>query len=510
MRRWFAALLSAPLLVIAQSPIGITPVSIIALVPWLWASKRSSSAEALALGSVVGLLYGCFSASWIPEALRSLGSSLPDAFLALLLMSIWMKVPIFACVGWLTRRLRDRSVFVQVFVTAIAFSVGEWIIGRFLFGVPWALVGHSQIRVPGVAQLAVAGGVPLLSGWLVAINAANALILAPGATARRLAAALASGWIVTAVFGLTLAESLRPDSREGTHSTLLLVQPQIPPDARWDPGAQGWILDAIASHTSRALDGRRRHVDAIVWPENLLTQPLESDPTLARAMEHHVGAWKIPLITGLVRPAIERAPGRYRSSIVWIEPDHGIVTSVDKFRAIPLFESGRNFIGASWLIRLLGRTADSPTVEEADDHGRALVGAFSVTPVLCYEILFPEIVASRRTPESLVILNLADESWVNSAAATRQLADFASFRAIEQRIPLIRVTHGGLSRMVNAFGVTQVELPSGGWAEATVEVRDSPPPAMRERLVLLGLPLSTGLGVWCFIGAISRRNRNRE
>lgn len=507
MTRWLAALLSAPLLAVAQSPIGVAPLSLVALVPWLWASKRCAAAEALALGAVVGLLYGCLSAAWIPEALRTLGSSPLDAYLAWILMSLWMKLPIFASVSLLARHLRDRSVFVQVSVIAIAFSAVEWMIGPLLLGVPWALVGHSQIHVPGVAQLAVAGGVPLLSGWIVAINAVIALIPAPGASARRFAAALASGWIATAVFGLALAKSVRPESREGRHSTLLLVQPKIPPDARWDPSAQGWILDAISNHTSRALERLRSRVDAIVWPENLLTQPLESDPTLARAMEHHVDAWKVPLITGLVRPAIARAPGRYRSSIVWIEPERGIVTSVDKFRAIPLFESGRDFVGASLLIRLLGRTGDSPTVEEADDHGSALVGAFSVTPVLCYEVLFPEIVAGRRTPESLAILNLADESWVNSAAATQQLADFASFRAIEQRIPLIRVAHGGLSRMVDAFGVTQIELPTADWADATVEIGDSPPPAMRERLVLLALPLSSGWGVWWVIGVMSRRNR---
>jgi apolipoprotein N-acyltransferase len=149
-------------------------------------------------------------------------------------------------------------------------------------------------------------------------------------------------------------------------------------------------------------------------------------------------------------------------------------------------------------------------VEEAAALGSALPAKFSITPALCYEVLFPQIVAARRSPDSLAILNLADDSWVRGETATRQLADFAAFRAIEQRVTLIRVAHGGLSAVVDPFGRTLLELPLDQWAHARVSVRASPPPTGSEKAALIALPLSTGGGVWWILAAWGRKNRLRS
>jgi len=504
-KRTLIALLSAPLLVAAQSPFALAPVALVALTPWLWASRLAGAGEALVLGALVGTLYGCLVAPWVPEALRSLGSSSGAALLGLLVTAAWAKLPLFAGVGWIAQRLRDQPMGVQIAGVAFAFGLGEWAIGVWRLGVPWALVGHSQLAAPGVAQLAAVGGVPLLSAWLVAINAAGALAMSQGSPARRLAAALASSWLAMAGLGLPVAQRIRPWNPEGASAELLVVQPEISRDARWDASAQPWILESMVTYTSEALAGQARRPDAIVWPENLLTTPLEIEPDLSRALQGHVDQWGVPLITGLVRPSTRRVPREYRSSVVWIEPGRGVVAAMDKFRAVPLLESSRAIDGASWLAPLFGRAARWPKVQEATAPGTSLTASFSITPVLCYEVLFPKIVARRRSPESLAILSLADDSWVSGEMATRQLVDFAAFRAIEQRMTLIRVAHGGLSSVIDEFGRTQLELPPDQWAHATVAVRASLPPSLLEQATLIALPLSTGWGVWWMLALWTRK-----
>jgi apolipoprotein N-acyltransferase len=512
-KRIALALLSALLLALAQGLPALAPVALVALVPWLWASRRAGAGEALLLGALVGTLYGCLVVPWIPEALRSLGSSGLSPVLGLVAASAWAKLPLFAGVAWIAQRLRSQPDAVQVAAVACAFGLGEWAAGIWRLGIPWALLGHSQLAVPGVAQLAAVGGVPLLSAWLVAINAAIALSVGRVAPARRLAVSLVISWLAMAWLGLPLAEWVRPGRPAADRADLLVVQPEIPRDARWDARAQPWILASMANHTSAALASQERRPDAIIWPENLLTTPLESGPELARAMQAHVDAWGVPLITGLVRPSALGVPRSYLSSVVWIEPGRGAVAAIDKFRAIPLLESSRVRDGASWLAPLFGRATAWPKVEEATAPGSSITSKFSITPALCYEVLFPQIVAHRRSPESLAILNLADDSWVSGEMATRQLSRFAAFRAIEQRLTLIRVAHGGLSSVVDEFGQTQLELPLDRWTHARVIVRGSVPPTGLERAALIGLPLSTGCGVWWMLGAWTGRTparANRE
>jgi apolipoprotein N-acyltransferase len=504
-KRILIALLSAPLLAVAQSPYSLAPVALFALSPLLWAARCAGGPEALALGALVGTLYGCLVASWIPEALRSLGSSGFTAWVGLGLTAAWAKLPLFAGVGWIAQRLRGRSAGEQVGGVALAFGLGEWAIGAWSLGVPWALVGHSQLSVPGVGQLAAVGGVPLVSSWLVAISAAAALALSQNKAARRLLVALAASWLATALLGLPLAEWARPVDPESTRADLLVVQPDLPRHARWDSSAQPWILETMASHTSDALAGQAGRPDAIVWPENLLTTPLETDPGLSNALQQQVDQWGVPLITGLVRPPVGAAHREYRSSVVWILPGRGVVATMDKFRGIPLLESSRGFAGAGRLASLYGRAASWPKVQEAQAPGTSLTAGFSVAPALCYEVLFPQVVARRRSRESLAILNLADDSWVRGDMVTRQLADFAAFRAIEQRITMIRVAHGGLTRVIDEFGRTQLELPKDQWAHARVSIRESPPPSLSEQTAQIGLPLSTGCGVWWLLAACSGR-----
>jgi len=45
--------------------------------------------------------------------------------------------------------------------------------------------------------------------------------------------------------------------------------------------------------------------------------------------------------------------------------------------------------------------------------------------------------------QSVAIVNLADDSWVAGEVVDAQLIAAASFRAIEQRLTLVRVSHGG-------------------------------------------------------------------
>jgi apolipoprotein N-acyltransferase len=498
------ASLSPPLLASAQSPISLGPLALVALVPWLWATRRAGRVEAIGLGALVGTAYGCLATPWLPGAMRSLGSSGSATAIGLLATAAWAKLPLFAGVGWLARRLRSRPPHEQIAGVALAFALGEWWIGSWSLGLPLALLGHSQLSTLGVAQLAVVAGVPLLSGGVAALNLAIALSLAGAGPARPLAAALAGAWIAMALLGLPIARAIRPAPLSQAETALLLVQPNLPPLDRWVPEMQRENLQRVAAYTDRALARDGRDVQAIVWPENLLTSPVDTVPGLSTELRRWVGRWRIPVISGLVRPAHRVAPRRYRSSVVWIDPARGVSHAIDKVRAVPLLESSRALPGAATLALLFGRAARWPKVEEAPSAG-PLRGDFTVSPVLCYEVLFPRLVARRRSPESLAILNLAADGWVGEGTATRQVTDLAAFRAIEQRLTLIRVAHGGLSSVVDEYGDSQLELPPDRWAHAVVSVRPSPPPSALERASLLGLPLAVGLGVWWAHAGWARR-----
>jgi len=493
----------------AEPPWGIWPLAGLALAPWLGVAASTRRWAGSVLGSLtVGTAWACASAPWGPGALRSLDAGPFEAIGGFLLGALWVKGIPFAIVGGLVHAARRRSGSLRIAVAGAAFFAVDCIHSTSSAGVPWALLGHSQAGALGVAQLASVGGVPLLSGFLAAINQAAAIAWetrGSRGSLRRLGA-LVAAWGVLAFLGLPLAQGLRstvmaPGSQPPR--VLLLVQPDIARGERWAENLQASHLAKIAAETQRALDEPGPPPNAVLWPENLLTAPLDRSPELAAKLQATVDRLGVPVILGAVRSANGAEPELYRSSVLWITPGRGAVAAIDKTRGFPLLEAGSPSHAARLLARAFGAAGRGKRVHEAAEAG-PLRGEFTLTAVLCYEALFPGIAAERRAPESLALVNLADDGWIGGTSATRQLAAFASFRAIEQRLPLVRVAHGGLSLAVNSFGQMLLMLPEDAWAHGRVEVHGGPPPGILERAALLALPLVTGAGVWWALGWWSR------
>jgi apolipoprotein N-acyltransferase len=458
----------------------------------------------------MGVVYASAAGSWILAAFESQGSHGLEALLGALLAALWAKGLVFGTIGWVTQQLRARAVAIGVIVPAVLLGLAEFFISQSRLGFPLLLLGHSQASVPGVAQLAVAIGVPGISALLFAVNAAFASLLIDRRSAGRLATALAAAWLAAAGGGLPLARFFQSHSPQvGTESKfLLLVQPSISRNLRWDPAAQGRVLDEMAAYTSRAIRDTPDAPDAILWPENLLTSPLAENSRLERRLQAYVNRWRIPVVTGLVRESITGVAAEYRSSALWWSPLVGQQGAIDKLRAIPLIESKRGFWGRSLLASMVGQAAEGPKVAEALSAG-PLRGEFTLSAVLCFEILFPRLVADRRDESSVAIVNLADDSWVEGEALDTQLISAAAFRAIEQRLTLLRVSHGGLSVAIDSLGQQIVSLPPDRFAHALVEVSSASPPSIVEKVSILLLPATAGSIAWFLCSWVAGRTHSR-
>jgi apolipoprotein N-acyltransferase len=444
----------------------------------------------------------------MPASLANLGSDSVFGLVGTLVTAVWAKGLPFALLGGLIAILRRTNPLRFVALSSTAYALLELGISRWSLGVPWALLGHSQIEAAGVAQLATVGGVPLVSGLLMAVGASTAVALERGASWERwrLPATFMAAWLACAAFGLPVAQSARPASLAPEQSSrLLLVQPNLRRGERWAPELQIRHLDKVVDATRAFMAEAPKRPDVVIWPENLVTSPVDTTPDLKSALEAHVRSLGVPVILGAARSASDPSAAKViRSSVLWMSEDGDLIASVDKRRAIPVLESSASLPGQALLDAAYGEATRWVKVEEIDKL-QTLEAEFSFVTLLCYEALFPALAAEQRTDRSVAILNLADDSWAAGEMATRQLTAYARFRAIEQRLPLIRVAHGGLSVVTDEFGQLVEELPSGTYASTTVEVWPRPPVTLQERATILALPLLTGLGVWWLVGLAIRR-----
>jgi len=165
---------SALLLTVSQSPIDLGSIAIVALVPWLLATRRAGAIEAVVLGVVTAAVHGLARAHWLAPAFESQGAFFFRSVLGALLTALWAKGPLFGAMGYAVWRLRGQGPPIQATALAAVFGFDEYLISESRGRLPFILFGHSQISAPGVAQLAVVTGVAGISALLFSTNRAIA------------------------------------------------------------------------------------------------------------------------------------------------------------------------------------------------------------------------------------------------------------------------------------------------------------------------------------------------
>jgi apolipoprotein N-acyltransferase len=99
-----------------------------------------------------------------------------------------------------------------------------------------------------------------------------------------------------------------------------------------------------------------------------------------------------------------------------------------------------------------------------------------VQPLICYESLFPGFTheaAARAGVRPAWIVNVSDDAWFGVTSGPWQHLNLASYRAIEEGLPMVRATPTGVSAIIDAYGRT---LPGKRLGQRAYGVIDAPLP----------------------------------
>lgn len=129
-------------------------------------------------------------------------------------------------------------------------------------------------------------------------------------------------------------------------------------------------------------------------------------------------------------------------------------------------------------------------------------------PSLCYEAIFTD--HTRRFVEKggNVLINMVNDGWFGNTKASLIHLSLATFRAVEYRIPLVRVTNSGIGVFVQPTG----EIVSGSRTplfQKAVTVHALSIPSGRSPFARWGNVFLFGLTIWFIVGLLwySRRQR---
>lgn len=443
------AVLSGLCLAASLPSLEIAPLAWIGLVPLLIAIHGRSLRAAFGLGWVTGTVFFLATCYWIVHTIGHYTAvPVPLAAGILLLMS-----SVLGCYhGAFALGLRwfENRRLPAVWLAPALWVTLEWLRGWFFIGFPWAALGYSQYRFHALVQMAEVTGVYGVSAVLVLFNVVvGAVLLAHGSGARRNLPALATltllvvllvglgSWRVATLAALPAAGTMRVG----------LTQGNVEQDRKWDPAFQSETMERYRQLT---LAAGRENPGLIVWPETAVPfffqEPgPQRDELLALARQV-----RTPILFG--SPAFRQLPGGRLEQLnraYLVLPDGREAGVYDKMELVPFgeyvpFQSVFFFV--SRMVTAVGNIGPGlvPTVFELPG------GRFGT--LICYEGVFPALTRRFVAGGANFLVNVTNDAWFGKTSAPYQHLAQDTFRAIENRVPLVRAANTGISAVVDPDG----------------------------------------------------------
>lgn len=504
---WPRALMSfavGALAVLAQPPFDFFVVGFVSFPVLVWLldgatgsarpGLRGTLRAAFGVGWWFGFGYFLAGLWWIGSAVLVEADSFAWA-LPFAIVGIPALLAFFFGFATATARLLWSGGLGRIFALAAAFGLAEWLRTFVLTGFPWNPVGFAAMPVPLAMQSAHLIGTYGMNALAVLVFAMPALLAAH----RHRTAGLA---IVLVLIGVHLGYGFyrlgTPDVPSDKRLTLRIVQPNVDMAQKWDQAAEDEIFKKLLRLSGEPPQAGAGKPALVLWPETAVPFFLTERPDALAAIGGLLEDGQM-LLTGAVRGegAGAQAGSKYYNSVVAIDAGGAIVDAIDKVHLVPF---GEYVPFADWMERfgisqfVLGLSDFEPGTER---HAIRLPGEIRAVPFICYEIIFPDMVASDAGSADFIV-NVTNDAWFGRTPGPFQHLRQAQVRAVESGLPVVRAANTGISAVIDRRGriVDALGLGAEGTLDATVELRATPAPLAAPNLVglaTIALFLATAL-----------------
>ena len=468
-------------------------VAWLALIPLTIVLLTSRPKAGFISAFIAGIVFWLITLSWLLHVSNTFGAPVLIAlgWIALAMYCAlfmgWFGFIVSGCVRWLsgastTFSLRNSMVLL---VTIPVIWVGTEFVRSHLFtGFPWNALGISQYDNTALVQLAEWGGVSLVSLVVVLVNVSLALTVVRfaseirgGQRRRRIHLEMMMGLLVLGscwMIGVRRAREVACDPMVTRGVIVGAVQPCIPQKMKWSAQDDQEIYDALRAQTELVSMGRP---DLIVWPETAIPALLRFDPDV-QGFVAGLAAAGAPILVGSMDGEAIRGERVFFNAAFLVDPSGAITGLYRKQHLVPFGEYLPLENTIPFLKRFsplgfscaAGRTAtvfDLPLrvrqAGESDADSSTATGAhIAFSAMICFEDVFPYLARGFVTEGARLLINQTNDAWYEESAAARQHMTHSIFRAVENRVPVVRCGNTGVTCFIDRVGRVLATLEEEG------------------------------------------------
>ena len=476
---------TALMLTVIQPPIGWAFLAWVAYVPFILACSPQAKPRPLALISyIISLCYWLVNLYWVwPVTIVG-----------------WAAFCLYTAFLWPTLALCIRYCRIKkfpLFITAPILIVSiERMQGLFLGGFFWRFLAHSQyqnIALIQIADIFGAGGVSFLIGMFngllaeLILDSRLSIVNRQSSIINIIKAVLVCLTVITA-FAYGRWRIAQSDKFVEPGPLVASLQSNIPQSVKRSFSAEKEIFDGLMEQSKAAAQAG---AELIIWPETMVQAILDSQvwPFLTsaednrafdKALREHSEKTAFVLVGAYGGRIQQDSDGsislaRYNSAFLYRPDGQQDGRRYDKIHLVPFGEVLPLRKTLSWFYRMLMKVKFIPyNFDYSLDYGSEYT-VFEMTGkttqnykfsiIICYEDVVPAVVRGftldkKGQKQIDWLVNISNDGWfvkfddteVSSSAELPQHAAICTFRAVENRLPIVRSVNTGISCLIDSLG----------------------------------------------------------
>ncbi len=314
--------------------------------------------------------------------------------------------------------------------------------GEFRF--PWFNLGYSLADYLALIQIGEIGGIYLISILIIIVNI---LIYEYKRNFGQNLTVLLLIFAVWIGFGIYRLKTIK---LENTNVNFSIVQVSITQERKWD---RTFLDSTCYLYEEFTKVASKNNPDLIIWPESALPVYLLKQAKYRKFVQYLAGETGIDIFTGFPHYEVAYSPHPERYKFYNAASKFLKTGEIDEpyYKKI-LVPFGERMPFLKIFPFLWNVQMGQANFEYGKELGFYYIKNFKFSPLICFEIAFPQLTLQMAKEDTDFIVNITNDAWFKRSAGTYQHAVMTKFRAIETRKQIYRAANTGYSLIVSPTG----------------------------------------------------------